>query len=273
MTKNSAVVVGINQYHNLRSLKYAKRDAELVSQLLRDTAQADLVYLFSDNSPPIRTDNGADMASRPTYAVMRRFLRTRFEQPFLSEGDNLWFFFAGHGIRRKGQDYLMPADADPEDVEQTAIPVSYVKERLRRSGADNVVMLLDACRADNSRSSSSGYTNNELPGLIIFYSCSPNETSYEIDELQQGSFAYALIEGLRGGRISTVEKLDLHIKIRVPELNKQYKKPAQNPYVTVEPISKTHLILIPKAATLEDVKNLKIDAFRAESDNNYVIAK
>lgn len=272
MVRNSAVVVGINEYSNLMTLRYAKRDAELVSQFLRDRARTDLLYLFSDDSSPIPQDYGPDMNSYPTYANIRRFLRARFEKPFLGDGDNLWFFFAGHGIRHEGQDYLMPCDADPRDIASTAIPLSYVTERLRRSGADNVVMLIDACRYEGSRNATR-FTSETLPGLIIFFSCSPNETSYEIGELQQGSFAYALIEGLHIGNISTVEKLDQYLKVRIPELNKQYGRPDQHPYVTVEPLSKAHLILIPESATLEDVQTLKVDAFKAETNHQFDIAK
>jgi formylglycine-generating enzyme required for sulfatase activity len=75
-----------------------------------------------------------------------RFLQKQFETPLLQPGDNLWFFFAGHGRRYQDKDYLMLPDSDPSNVGETAVSVDYVTERLRRSGADNVVLLLDACR-------------------------------------------------------------------------------------------------------------------------------
>ncbi|MFN6539109.1 MAG: caspase family protein [Nostoc sp. EkiNYC01] len=67
----------------------------------------------------------------------------------MGAGDNFWFFFSGHGIRYADRDYLMPCDDDPEDIENTVIAINFVTERLRRCGADNVVLILDACR--NSR--------------------------------------------------------------------------------------------------------------------------
>jgi uncharacterized caspase-like protein len=272
MTRNSAVVVGINEYYNLSQLRYAKRDAELVSQFLRDTAKAE-IYLFSDDSPPIATPLGPDIKSQPTYATLYRFLRTRFEQPFLSADDNLWFFFAGHGLRHEGRDYIMPVDVDAGNIERTAIPLSYVTECLRRSGAGTIILLLDACRADGRRSTSE-IGKETLPGLIIFFSCSPQEVSYEIEELQQGSFAYALIEGLSGGvNAATVERLEQYLRVRVPQINEQYGKPTQSPYATVEPISSAHLILLPESATLQDIQTLKIDALKAEANRNLKIAR
>ncbi|MGQ9873536.1 hypothetical protein [Leptodesmis sp.] len=59
------------------------------------------VYYFSDQSPPIESPHGS-MRSLPTYANLKRFLRERFQQPFLEMGDNLWFFFAKHGELHKG---------------------------------------------------------------------------------------------------------------------------------------------------------------------------
>jgi len=52
-------------------------------------------------------------------------------------------------MRHEGRDYLMPSDGNPRSIERTAISVGYVTERLRRCGADNVVLFLDACRNKN----------------------------------------------------------------------------------------------------------------------------
>ena len=82
MPRNYAVVIGNNQYTAFPSLRYAKRDAELVSQFLTGSAGFDQVYLFSDDSPDIPTGNGPPLSSRPSYANLKRFLRTRVEQPF-----------------------------------------------------------------------------------------------------------------------------------------------------------------------------------------------
>jgi uncharacterized caspase-like protein len=152
MGKNWAIAIGINQYRNLQPLNYAVRDAEAVRAYFLNDVKFEQVYYFSDHSPPISQNYGPPLDSTPTFTTLKRFLRTRFDQPFLQTGDNLWCFFAGHGMRSEDRDYLMPIDGDPGDVEGTAIPISYLTERLRRSGADNVVLLLDACRSEGRRS-------------------------------------------------------------------------------------------------------------------------
>jgi uncharacterized caspase-like protein len=129
-----------------------------------------------------------------------RVLRQLFKEPFLGAGDNFWFFFSGHGIRHADRDYLMPCDGDPEDIENTAIEINFVTERLRRCGADNVVLVLDACRSLGTRGGEGigRQTADEARnlGVISIFSCSPQEYSYEIEVLQQGAFTCALLEGL-----------------------------------------------------------------------------
>ncbi len=227
------------------------------------------------NSPPI-TDAGKPFSSQPTYGTLKRFLRVRFNKSFLSAGDNLWFFFSGHGLRHADRDYLMPSDADPhpEGVEDTAIPLNYVTERLRRCGADNVVLILDACRNEGGKGL--GVGEEEQQGVITIASCSPSERSYEIDEIGQGSFTYALLEALRiqgEGNCATVERLYQRLRYRVSEINRYYHKPIQTPYAVVEPATKYHLILLPRYANLKDAETLKIDALNAEVNGEHDLAE
>lgn len=169
MSENWAISIGINQYDNLQSLNFAKRDAEAMAAWFREEAKFDQVFLFTEDSPAINTTS-PPIPTQPTFGGLRGFLRRQFEQPLLKPGDNLWFFFAGHGIRHADKDYLMLADSDHGDIEHTAISVEYITERLRRSRADNVVLLLDACREESSRSGL-GIGEEKHQGVITFYSC------------------------------------------------------------------------------------------------------
>jgi uncharacterized caspase-like protein len=266
MSKNWAIVVGINSYYNLQSLQYAKRDAECIRDFLSNEAGFDRVFLFTEDSPEIPA-SPVSISTTPTYGNVRRFLRAQFERPLLEAGDNLWFFFAGHGQRSAERDYIMLLDTDPGDVTHTAISINYVTERLRKSGADNVILLLDACREESSRGTSGiGYEQHQ--GVVTIFSCSPKEKSYEVENLKQGSFTHSLLEGLRmqgESNCATVERLYYHLRYRVPEINNLYKKPRQTPYVLTEPATKLHLILLPRHATLRDVETLKKDALTEEN--------
>jgi len=268
MSKNWAIVIGINNYNpnNFSSLKYAKQDAEAVRDFFQREATFDEVCFFSDDSADFLW-KGKKIPTQPSYGNLISFLHDRFEtKPFLSAGDNCWFFFAGHGEQHANQDYLMPQDANPRSIQRTAIPVNYVRERLSRSGADNVILILDACRTDGSRGPT-GIAGESQQGAIVISSCSPTQKSWEIDELQHGAFTYALLEGLRmRGELNcaTVERLDLHLRRCVPKLcNKYGKYPEQNPRTAVDPADKRYLLLMPQHATEMDIKTLKMNAYRS----------
>ncbi|NES19248.1 MAG: hypothetical protein F6K41_10045 [Symploca sp. SIO3E6] len=194
MAKNWAIAIGINHYSNLQSLEYAQRDAQSMEDFFRQEAGFEEVFLFTDDSPAIPTST-VSIPTQPTFGHVRRFLRSQFEEPLLEPGDNLWFFFSGHGVRYDNHDYLLLSDTDPGDVKYTALSINYVTQRLRRSGADNVILLLDACRHQGGKGE--GIGGEQQQGVVTIYSCSPNEIAYEIEALQQGSFTHCLLEALQ----------------------------------------------------------------------------
>lgn len=278
MGRNWAITIGINGYRNLQPLHYAKQDAEAMQSFLQRELSVQTVYHFTDESPTIPQDYGPPLDSYPTYATLRRFFRIRFESPFLNPGDNLWFFFAGHGKRHEDRDYLMPIDADPGDEieKSTWIPLSYITDRLRRSGADNVIMLIDACRSGSGRRDSDGFGQEKQQGVITLFACSPWESSYEIEELQQGAFTYALLQSLQiegEGNCATVERLYQRLRQTVPQMTQTYKQVQQTPYGIIEPPTKYHLILLPRKANLSDIVTLKNDALQAEVRQDFKLAK
>ncbi|MEM1171767.1 MAG: GUN4 domain-containing protein [Cyanobacteria bacterium P01_H01_bin.35] len=270
MAKNFAITIGINKYEYIRSLKYAATDAEKVRDFLLTEAGFNQVFYYSDHSPSIN-----NVPTRPTRSSLLRLLKLTFEKEFMGAGDNFWFFFSGHGARVKGVDYIIPSDTFAEDIESSAISVNYIIQRLQRCGADNVVLILDACReqGDDLSKSITGMgeqTEREAreKGVISICSCSPNEYSWELEELQQGAFTYALLEGLGSkGKKATVERLNEYLKYRVKELAQH--KGQQTPRVMADPIEKSHLILMPKYATKSDVSTLKNYAYKAQTNRNF----
>jgi molybdopterin converting factor small subunit len=103
--------------------------------------------------------------------------------------------------------------------------------------------------------------------VITIASCSPKEESYEIPELQQGSFTYSLLEALRiqgENNCATVERLCNRLRERIPEINRQHNKPPQTLHSIVEPHYKNHLILLPKQAKTPDIELLRVEALELE---------
>jgi uncharacterized caspase-like protein len=298
LAKNWAIVIGINQYEFLPSLRYAKRDAEAMRQFLESEAQFDRVFLFADDSPPI-----GGKLTKPFRSNLLRILRQISENPLMEDVDNIWFFFSGFGIRYNDRDYLMPSDADPEDIENTGIQFSYIVDCLSRSGVDNAILFVDACRNQDFTGNRQGFDfrrnlqeqlaeseqnrneeerttnqkkdNAHRTAVVSIFSCSPGEVSFEFEEFQQGVFTLALLEGLgERGRCATVKSLSQYLETRVPEVLRQHhKRASQTPCTVIEPANRSNLILMPRYATPSDINNLKKDAYRAESEKNLTDAK
>jgi len=273
MASNWAIAIGINQYRFLQPLKYAQRDADAMHRFLTQEARFDRIFLFTDDSPAI-----GGKSTEPLRANLRRVLRRIFDKPFMKDGDNFWFFFSGHGIPHNGQDYLMPLDGDPEDIENTGISTNLISNYLRGCGADNAVMILDACRSDGRKAGEGIGRQTEADarqtGVISLFSCSPDQYSYELDTIQQGAFTHALLEGLGiRGKCATVERLNQYLEHRVPELVQPLGRVRQVPYTIAEPLNRCHLILMPQHASLADIATLKNDAYRAQVKQDWELAQ
>ena len=265
MAKNWAIVVGVNAYKNIGDLKYANRDAEAMRDFFNE-AKFDRVICFADELAG---------AMPPSFTELEDFLQDQFTaDPLpLAPGDNCWFFFAGHGKRIDDCDYLLPIDYNPRmaNPEKRAISVNFVREALLKSGADNVILLLDACRTEGDRSDGMGIGEAQ-PGAITIFSCQRHRKAYEIEALQQGAFTSALLEALRmpGERnCATVERLDLYLRDRVPQLCQLHNKPEQVPMTLVEPRQKSYLILLPQFATDRDIAMLRSEAQEAELEEDF----
>jgi len=75
------------------------------------------------------------------------------------------------------------------------------------------------------------------------------------------------------GQCATVERLNQYLSQRVPELVWQYKRNHQTPYTIIEPITKSHLILNRRYATLAELAVLKNDAYQAEINRDDALAE
>jgi formylglycine-generating enzyme required for sulfatase activity len=272
--RNIAIAIGINKYRNLQDLKYAKNDAQYFCDFLRQEAGFEEIWYFSDDSPAI-----AGNSTEPIRSNLLTVLDDLSNSP-LERIDNLWFFFAGHGSihQNDGNDYLLMADSNQNLLEDTAISTNRILQKLRLSGAENIFLFLDACR-NLGRRDGRGIGDRttaeakKIANSVCFFSCSPKEFSWELDQYQHGVFTYALVEGLSIQRKrATIEKLGSFLELRVPELAKGEANEVQNPIVVYDSKLK-HAILMPKYADKSDLLPLKNAAFKAHRNKNLDLAR
>jgi formylglycine-generating enzyme required for sulfatase activity len=264
MSNNWAIAIGVNYYEHLpapKHLKYAVRDADSVKNFLCNQAgfSPDQVLLCSDDSEPI---GNRKIPTHPTRSNLRRLLRDEIVRA--KRADNLWLFFSGHGILgRDNHDYLIPRDGYSRDLEGTAISIDFVIRCLIDCQAKNVVLALDMCREIEDGSKGMGDLGTDTVklakqrGIITIFSCDKGEISYEIPELGQGAFTYALLEGLTNHK--TPRSLEQYLQQRVPQLNRDHGKPDQFPQISMNStnLSDSPLLLeLGQQASLRDTRNL-----------------
>jgi hypothetical protein len=231
-----AVVIGVGRYQStdIPSLRYSVADAEALYQVLLGPGgfRKDHVLLLSDKSE-----------KPPTLRNVKWALGT-FLARSAKKDDTVVIFFAGHGapevdqrgVERDGlAKYLIPADADPDDLYSTALPMDEMQTIFSRVEAERMVVFLDACYsgAAGGRTFSAKRTRatnlddqflerlTRSKGRAIITASRPSEVSIELPELGHGIFTYYLVEGLKGAAdlnkdgIVTVQELYEYLEQQV----------------------------------------------------------
>jgi uncharacterized caspase-like protein len=208
-----AVVIGVGRYESpsIPALRYSVADAEAMQAVLLASGnfKKENVLLLTD-----RTER------KPTLRNIKYALGT-FLARAAGKDDTVIVYFAGHGapeVDRRGVErdglakYLIPSDADPEDLFSTALPMDDLQTIFDRIEAERVVIFLDACysgaaggRTFAARRTRAGAVDDlflqrltRSRGRVIVTAAQPSEVSVELPELGHGIFTYFLTEGLRG---------------------------------------------------------------------------
>jgi len=231
--KRWALVIGVDKYMDpqISPLKGSDNDARLIADALVRYAgfPQDQVILLSTAQP---------MERQPTRVnILRRLSNLSTAVP---KDGLLLISFAGHGMERGGQAFLLPSDAQISDqisfLEETAISINRVKERIKETGVGQVLVLLDACRndpggrADAPNPLSNAYTNafnfdvrnREVQAFATIYATGIGQRAYEYTEKKQGYFSWAVVEGLKGAAANekgeiTLAQLVKHVQETVPK--------------------------------------------------------
>jgi caspase domain-containing protein len=249
-----AVVVGAGRYEDpaIPRLRYTVPDAEAVHRFLIGPGgfRPEHVLLLTD-----RTER------KPTLRNLKWALGTFLARSARRE-DTVLIFFAGHGapeldprgIERDGlAKYLVPTDADLDDLYSTALPMDELQTIFNRIEAERIVVLLDACYsgAAGGRTFASRRTRTadvddvflerlgRVRGRAIVTAARPSELSLELPDLGHGLFTYYLLEGLSGSAdangdgVVTLQELYEYVERRVA-LRSQAAGASQHPLLKGE---------------------------------------
>lgn len=196
-----ALVVGNDGYSGTSALHNAVADAVAIEQALRGLG-------FAVNVVRDATQEAFERA-------VDRFVNN------VQPGDVALFYYSGHGLEVRGENYLVPVDFAAQDevqVKRRAVAAAEIEERLQARGARVRILVLDACR-DNPfravRSTSGGLgAMAEARGALIAFATAPGRTASDNPSGRNGLFTQELLAVLREPGL-TVSEVFRRVRERV----------------------------------------------------------
>ncbi|MHC4661370.1 MAG: caspase family protein [Planctomycetota bacterium] len=238
-----AAVIGISDYQNVPKLKYAADDAKEFHRFLTKdlgVPEENITLLLNEDAvlPKIKETLGITLMAQA------------------AKHDTVFIYYAGHGAVDPSTDspdgdglekYLLPVDAERDNLYATALPVRDIAVIFDRIKSDRIVMYMDACYAGasnpnqkvrtltaNTRATvNDGFLRklSEGKGRIVITAAGASEVAEERDEYKHGVFTHYLLKALRGdadvdkdGLVSLAEGFE-YVFNKVNETTKRSQTP------------------------------------------------
>lgn len=194
-----AVVLGVEAYAKIPAATFAAADAKTAARYFEKSLgiPAPRIELLLDGEV--------------TLGQMQRiFGADGWLARRVSPDSEIFVFFAGHGTAEpeKFSPYLLPADADPDYLRQTAFSLDKMIEMIASLGARRTTLFLDACFSGLSREGVALLDGarplliEQAPrvpaGLSVFSAGSGSQIVSSLKEQDHGLFSYYLFKGVAG---------------------------------------------------------------------------
>ena len=142
--KKYALVIGVQKYKNLDTLKYSHIDAERFKAILESGLLGRFDSIISYTNEVANTHNINSFIAVRLFSLIQK----------LSDGDEIYFYFSGHGMPYKNQLDLALYDSYYKDTSNwalgNALGFRFIKDFLLEGTAKtnnaNVFVFLDAYR-------------------------------------------------------------------------------------------------------------------------------
>jgi uncharacterized caspase-like protein len=180
-----ALVIG-NSNYAVSPLRNPANDAKAMAKVLREL-----------NFDVIEVIDGDKMK-------MKNAVREFSDKLTENKGVGL-FYYAGHGLQVKGENYLVPVNHSIQaeaDVEDEAIRVNMIMDYLQNCGTRMNIIILDACRdnpfARSMRGGSRGLAQvyAEGSGSLIAYATAPGSIAAD-GEGENGLYTQELLKAIK----------------------------------------------------------------------------
>ena len=236
---NTLMGLGLSCLHAHSSV--ANRAIRLQPGTERSTAQEDRVALVIGNSayPGATLRNAVNDAKSMKQALeschFQVALLTDATRPAMEEAIRTFgrrlqggavglFYFAGHGLQVRGENYLIPVGASlgqEDEIVYEAVNLGRVLDRMDAAKNPLNLLILDACRSNPFSSRDRGGGAQGLAGVaaptgtLIAYATKPGSTATDGNG-EHGAYTGALLQELREPGVKA-EELFKRVRVRVAE--------------------------------------------------------
>lgn len=193
-------------------------------------------------------------AENASIRDMRRLVRDFGDKLKASGGVGL-FYFAGHGVQVRGENFLVSTDSDirnEDEVADDALNANVILEKMQTAGNRMNLIILDACRnnpfAVKSRSASSGLATMSAPsGSLVAYSTAPGSVASD-GAGNNGLYTEYLAKVIRQPGLP-VEEVFKQVRASVRRASNNQQTPWENTALEGQFFFKTPLPLAAPAST------------------------
>jgi hypothetical protein len=205
-----ALVIGNDNYEHVTPLHNARADARAVRAALKSV--------------------GFDVTLEEDVDLQRLKTALRTFKGKISGGDQVVFYFSGHGVQFEGTNYLIPTDLVAQSAEQVmddAVPLQRVLDDMKEVKARFALAIVDACRDNPFKGTGRAIGGRGLApvtaasGEMVMYSAGAGQEALDRlgpqDADPNGVFTRVLIREIRNPGVPADQVLK-HVKTQVVAL-------------------------------------------------------
>jgi hypothetical protein len=256
-----ALVVGNDKYVNVQALHTATADAKAVAKALKEVGFS--VTLKED-------------LSQQAMKVAWRGFKER-----VSGGDEVVFYFAGHGVQLRGTNYLIPTDIDVEGEDQVSddsMPLQRILDDLAEQRARFTLAIIDACRDNPFKGSGRAIGSRGLAivpaatGQMVLYSAGAGQEALDQlgpnDSNPNGVFTRVLIKEMKKSGVSAAEMLS-NVRRQVVVLAKSANPPREQVPALYDQTLNVFYFVPPTSSGSSDVAQLPYSGSAQQAEQSF----
>lgn len=212
-----AVVIGIENYRSASRVRFARRDAEYMTEYFNKVLGIPMANIY------VKLDENATSGTLKEIFDPKGWL----DKNASKKDSEIYIYYSGHGAPDLGNKkaYLLPHDGNPNYASISGYDLETLYANLQSLKAKQVTLFLDSCFSGANRENEiiladarPVFVQTNLPqtsgSLSVFAASSGQEIASAYADRLHGLFSYYLMKGMRGNADANADK-----KITLAEMN------------------------------------------------------